>query len=70
MTEELQSEFNNLSQEEREVFERETAQRDFQGASSDTQYSMYQMGIPYINDVYWCTIVECYHASIVEPAVS
>lgn len=65
-TEELQLEFDTLSPEAQELLERDTARRDFQGARPDQQYSMYQMALPYTNDVYWCTIVECYEATNVQ----
>ncbi len=68
--EEIESVFDTLTVEEQEAIERDTARRDFQGASPDQQYSMYQMALPYTNDMYWCTIVECYDASIVELAVA
>lgn len=70
-TEELQLSFDELSVEEQEQIERDTARSDFMGASPDVQYSMYQMALPYADkDVYWNTIVECYNAYCVEPAVS
>lgn len=68
-SEELQSEFDELTLEQQQQIEIDTAQSDFQGASPEIQYSMYQIALPYEDDMYWKTIVECYEASIVEPTV-